>query len=426
MDDHSHSGDTAPMESDAHASSSLFERTVLGVLMLLANSARTVSEMMVSPKRFAHSVIERSPRIAPPYSFLILSLLVAGIGIRMAVLFYGRTVDHTLLSSLATTVRSITLEDIFVLTVPCIILVAMAGAGIARWTLPGVPFPQSSVVRAVCYVAGFQFMSIGAACACGLAVKILLGRSSVLPENLFDRAIGLGMLVLLLVSSLPVFHVIRQAGKTRLIRSRTVVGALSGLAAATTLLGVSLANSISFDLESTIAAVRSRQQRENLQDIKVAVRTLSSRSIAAEPEGAAIEITAALVNVSDETVIVPRPFELQHALDPLLSPIKVIRQSPDSDDDAGWIIPPGATRLVRLVLQHSKWSAVAEWRQQTIPICFDCFPLQGNDNIFEVNPIGPAHIVLGELQWPARRVSPADGAQDSDSIAETPPWSATR
>ena len=402
----------------ASSRSHLFERTIVGVLTLLAAGVRTFFRMLVSPSRFARGVVDNSPDLAPPYSFLITSLLLAGISIRMAVAFFERTVDYSLLSRLAHTVGSITLEDVFVLTVPCVFLVAMAGAGVARWTRPGIPFQDNSVVRSVCYAAGFQFLCIAATCLIVLVSKVILSTSSALPPRMFDEAVFVGVALLLFLSAMSVFRVIRMDGTTVWAHRRIAAASLSGLVAVTILLGVAITNSISFDLESTIQEVRQRHQRENLDDVRIAVRTLASRIVQDELGQPAIEMNIAMVNVSDEAVVVPRPFELQHAWQSGLQPIHVLSCSTDLAEDPGWVIEPGKTCLVHWMLDVPQWCRETKYQHTALPILFDCFPLHGTDDVFRTHPIGEAAIVSCELSWPmfeARR----DGNQQAvDRIAE--------
>ena len=53
-----------------------------------------------------------------------------------------------------------------------------------------------------------------------------------------------------------------------------------------------------------------------LGDVRVAIRTLDSQMVQDELGQTAIEMTVALVNVSDQTLLIPRPFALEHAFEP--------------------------------------------------------------------------------------------------------------
>lgn len=398
--------------------SNLFERTILSVLALLAAGCHCIVLMLVAPRIFARRVVEDSSQLPPPYSFLLASLMLGGISIQTAVAFFGQPVDHAILERLATAVSSITLEDLFVLTVPCIILVAMAGAGVARWTLPQTPFQRNAVVRAMCYAGGLQFTLIGAACMAGLLIKFARSSSSVMAESQFDQAVFLGLGYLIIAAALPVFHVIRLSGTTFWARHLLTALPLSLLACTTVLVGMSITNSISFDLKSAVEEVRMAHQRTMLDDFSIGIRSLSSRMIRDQQGRPQIDMTVAMVNVSDQAVIVPRPFELQHAMEPQLAPILVADGPATDPENAGWIIEPGQTKLARWQLEVPPWLADPDRRSVGLPVCLACFPLNGVDDLLNTHPVGDPMIVLGSLSWP---MTDAIGDQDrprAERIAE--------
>ena len=207
-------------------SSGLFERTIVSLLTLLAAVFHTSVLMLRRPRRFAELLEQQSNSLAPPFSFLLVSLLAMGISVRSAIEFYERRVDHTLLNQLAATVRSFTLEDIFVLTVPCIILVTLAGAGLARAVRPDGPFVRNPVVHAVCYAGGLQFVLITAACLVLLVMKLGYGSATVTSETEFDQVVLGGTAALILASMVPLYCVVRSNRETRWARSRLTAGFL--------------------------------------------------------------------------------------------------------------------------------------------------------------------------------------------------------
>ncbi len=387
-------------EKPGDPAASLFERTIVSIIVLLASAVRTAFLMMFRPYRFARFVEESSPTLAPPYSFLITSLLAAGICLRTAIAFYARHADYTLLRRLSESTGSLTLEGVFVLTIPCILLVVMAGSGVARWVTPKVPIQRNAVVRAVCYASGLQFTLVATGCLVILILKVAFGTATVVSDRLFNQAAFLGIVLLLFISSIPLFHVIRRVGATMWARSRVASMCLSMLCTTTILTGVSIVNSVSFDLESTITEVRSRHQQETLQDLKIAVRTFDSRMVQDELGQPAMEMTLGFVNVSDATLLVPRPFELEHAYDPRLTKLKVFASSTDLAKEPGWIIQPGETKLARWMLDVPPWCLEEAHQQTTLPVLFSCFPLHGTNDVFNTHPIGDSVTVLGELSWP--------------------------
>ena len=397
---------TTASDSEGHSSGSfieerhnVLERTIVSVLVLLSQSVRTVRWMVFAPKSFAARSLQLHCEFAPPYSFLIMSLLVAGIGVRLGVGFFQQTVDHSVLLRLAEAVRSVSFEDVFVLTVPSIILVTMAGVGVARWTAPGIHLPQNQVVRSVCFCAGLQFVAIGVCCLSTVIFKALSGKSMVLPGNLFDRVVAISLLALIVISTRPLYHTIRTAGTTRLAGNPPVAFLLSFIATTSVLLGVGIVNAISFDLGQTITEARQRHQHQILSDVYLAARTLTSRMTRLPSGAPAIEMNVALVNVSEDPVLVPTPFELENARDPRRTPIQLVTGS-TADQEAGVILQPGETRIVKWILSVPEWCAEADVQQATLPVTFYCFPYAGTNDMLNVHPIGESRLVYAELQWP--------------------------
>lgn len=388
-------------QPEASAVSGFFERTIVGVLTLLARSVRTMGLMVFRPTQFSLRLTGKSPDLAAPYSFLVLSLLFAGIGVRLGVSFIDQPVDVSVLLRASDTIGPITLEDVFVLTVPGIVLVALSGAGISRCLLPGVPFQKSAVVKAVCYSAGLQFAIIGFTCLTVLVSKVFSGKSSALPGNLFDQIVLGAVVVLLFVSTLPVYFVVRNAGISWWAGTRLTAAALSGMATTTVLVGVSIMNSISFDLNSTIAKARYRNKLKDRAGIEVAIRALDSRMVKDRSGRLAIQMNVSLANVTEHAVIVPRPFRLENAHDPEVEPLQILACSSDASNSAGWVIEAGETQLVQWTLSVPSWCADARYQQFGLPISFNCFPFYGVEALSEnEHPVGNKRLVYGELNWP--------------------------
>lgn len=399
------------------------ERSVVGLLRLITDSLWTAWAVLTRPHKLGGELVEGSARAAPPFSFLIVSLLAAGVAVRLAILYFDRAVDESLLRRLGETAGSLELEDILLLTVPCVVLVKMTAAGVARWARPHVRFEQNPVVASICYAAGFQCLAIAGLCGLSLIAKILTRRQSILPSQYEDEAVLTGAAFILGLSTVLVYSVMRAAGTTPLARSRIAAGVLSIFTAATTLVGMLIVNSISFDLESTIAEVRQQQERDNLGDVKVAVRTLASRI---EPSAAGedlVEVTVALMNISDETLAVPRPRELRHAWEPTWPAVEVIADSLDWTGQAGWIIPPGDTRLTTWTLRLPEWCSDARQRWGGLPITLTCTPLDRKVNLAETHPVGDPLPILTTLKLPPQ--PPTNGSTGDAPRMATEPWPET-
>jgi len=388
---------------DAESPVLWLERSVVGLLRLLTDSLWTGWAVFTRPHRLAVDWMNGTARPAPPFSFLIVSLLSVGIAIRLALLYFDRPVDESLLSRLGDTLGTLAIEDILLLTVPCVMLVKMTAAGLARWTRPKTRFEQNPIVACVSYAAGFQCLAIAALCAGSLTAKIITRQASVLPAKYENIAPVVGVSVILLLSATVVYTAIRTAGTTPIARSRIASAVLSLLTVCTTLIGLLIVNSISFDVESTIAELRRYRQKANLGDVRVAVRTIDSRIVDAADGNPVVEVTVAMMNVSEETVAVPRPRELLSSHEPNKPGIEVLNDSLDRSGQAGWIIAPGETRLTSWTLRLPEWCREGHRRSNGVSVVLSCTPLNRDVNLAETHPIGRPQTILTTLRLPTRR-----------------------
>ncbi len=377
------------------------EQSVVGLLRLLTDSLWTGWAVFTRPYRLAVDLMNGTARPAPPFSFLIVSLLSVGIAIRLALLYFGRPVDESLLGQFGKTVGTLAIEDILLLTVPCVMLVKMTAAGLARWTRPRTRFEQNPVVVCVAYAAGFQCLAIAGLCAANLTAKIITRQAYVLPSKHEGTAVVVGGTVILLLSATIVYAAIRTAGTTLVARSRIASGLLSLLTVCTTLIGLLIVNSISFDLESTLAEVRRLQQKANLGDVRVAIRTIDSRIVDTARPNPIVEVTVAMMNVSDEEVAVPRPHELQSSLEPTWPAIDVLDDSLNRTSQAGWIIAPGETKLTTWKLRLPRWCREGDQQWKGVPVTLSCTPLNRNVDFAHTHPIGNPQLILTTLRLPA-------------------------
>ena len=417
---HSAAGEGDKPADDSASSEVWLERSVVGLLRLLTDSLWTGWAIFTRPHRLPIAWMNGSVRPAPPFSFLIVSLLAVGFAIRLALLYYGRPVDQSLLSRLGETLGSLAIKDIFLLTVPCVVLVKMTGAGVARWTRPQKRFEQNPIVAWVTYAAGFQCLAIAGLCAGSLSFKILSHKETVLPSQYEDEAVVLAGSMILLLSATLVYAAIRGAGTTAIARSRLATWFLSVVTVCTTLIGVLIVNSISFNVESTIGEVLRDQQRANLGDHRVVIRTLDSRILEEVMGQPVVEVTVAMMNISDETVAVPRPRVLESADESTSPAIEVLHDSLDWTGQAGWILAPGETKLTTWTLRLPEWCAEAtqQWNGVSVVLC--CSPLNRDVDLAETNPIGDPQLILTTLRLPPLGGSPSTGERPEERIAAEP------
>lgn len=377
-----------------------FERSIVGLLRLLTDCLFTGWAVCSRPHQLVVDWMHGVARPAPPFSFLIVSLLSVGIAIRMALLYFDRAVDESLLSRLGEILGTLAIKDVLLLTVPCVMLVKMTAAALARWTRPKTRFEENPIVVCVSYAAGFQCLAIAGLCAGALAAKILTRQTSVLPSEYEGLAVLLSATMILLMSATVVYAAIRNAGTTRLAESRIASGVLSMLTVVTTLTGLLIVNSISFDLKSTLAEVRRYQQRENLGDIRVAMRTVDSRIVDADGSNPLVEVTMAMMNISDEAVAVPRPRKLLSGYDQRKPGIEVLDDSLDRAGEAGWILAPGETKLTTWKLRLPEWCREVVDHRNGLLVTLTCTPLNRDVNLAETHPIGDPQTILTTIRLP--------------------------
>jgi hypothetical protein len=385
---------------DSASSELWLERSVVGLLRLLTDSLWTGWAIFTRPHRLPIDWMNGAARPAPPFSFLIVSLLAVGIAIRLALLYFNRPVDESLLSRLGETLGSLAIKDVFLLTVPCVVLVKMTGAGVARWTRPQKRFEQNPIVAWITYAAGFQCLAIAGLCAGNLSAKILSHKETVLPAQYEDEAVVIAGSLILLLSATLVYAAIRATGSTAITRSRMASGVLSLLTVCTTLIGVLIVNSISFNVESTIGEVLRYQQQANLGENRVAIRTIDSRILEEVMGEPVVEVTVAMMNVSDETVAVPRPRELECYGQPTWPAIEVLHDSLDWTGQAGWILAPGETQLTTWTLRLPDWCEDASQRWNGVSVLLSCTPLNRDVDLAETHPIGDPQLILTTLRLP--------------------------
>jgi hypothetical protein len=300
-------------------------------------------------------------------------------------------------------------------------LVKMTAAGLARWTRPELRFEQNPIVVCVSYAAGFQCLAIAGLCAANLTAKIITRQASVLPARHEETAVLVGGSAILLLSATVVYAAIRAAGTTLIARSRIACGVLSLLTVSTTLVGLLIVNSVSFDVKSTIAEVQRYQQRANLGDVRVAMRTINSRLVDVAGGRPVVEVTVAMMNVSDEEVAVPRPRELRSGIEPGRPAIEVLDDTVDRTGQAGWVLAPGETQLTTWTLRLPDWCRDGSERSSGLPVILSCTPLNRDVNLAETHPIGSPQVILTTLRLPALEAGGSADGGDVQRVAAEPP-----
>lgn len=334
------------------------ERSVTGLLRLLGGSVTTFLDLLFRPWRSKVHAADNSPA-APPISFLIVGLLFAGLATRAFVLYLTRTVDIGVVSVVTEAVNDWGPQEILLVTLPVVTLIVMAGLGTARWTRWSGPAFQNPIVRGVCYASGFQVVGIGVFTTGIIGSKFFRGHDRVANQFLGDGPLLLLVGFLILSGAFQIERVLKVHGRTVLSRVTFLRGGLSVVTSTTVFVGVVTTGIFSFDLFSVVA----QSQKEYLQtefvelgESGVHVSAIESDYSETADGYLRIEQTFLLANYSQDRWAVPRPSQLKPIVregqKPSLSePLPVESCSIDWSTDAGWILAPEESRIV-------KWSVL--------------------------------------------------------------------
>ena len=340
------------------------ERSVAGLLRLLGGSCGVFFDLLTRPWWSPRIAREDSGR-TPPLSFLIVCLLFAGLSVRVFVLYFTRRVDRGAADALVNAVSAWGPKDVLLLTVPIIVLIVLSGVGAARWTFrdghrkhpPGGAM-SNPVVRVVCYAAGFQIAAVGVTAASLLLLSFAYGAEVAGPVLDANDALPWVLLTLVAWSAMQVERGVAAHGNKWLAKTLFSRSAVAVAASLTTLLAFLTTGYFTFDLrtasEEAYRAAMLRTIAEE-SDVAIAAEVVAERSEFGPSGGLRVTQTVLLTNYTPHQWAVPRPGVLQPARScdgrPCLPrPVRVEWCSVDAGGEAGWILQPRQSRLLRWTL----------------------------------------------------------------------------
>lgn len=334
------------------------ERSFAGLLRLLGGTVMTFLDLLIRPWRSPVHAADSAPA-APPISFLVVGLLFSGVAARAFVLYLTREVDMGVTSVVSDAIDQWGPKEVLLVTLPIVTLIVMAGLGTARWTLWGVPAFQNPIIRGVCYASGFQVLGLGLFATGIIASKFFRGHDRVANRFLEDGPLLLLVGFLVISGAFQIERALKRFGQGPLARIGFLRGSLALTTSGTVFVGVIATGILSFDLMSVVE----QGQQEYLQsefasigEAGVHASAITTKYSETPDKLLRIEQTFLLTNYSKDRWAVPRP----DSLDPIIrdggkpsiaEPLIVETCSIDFTNDAGWILGPGESRIV-------KWSVL--------------------------------------------------------------------
>lgn len=330
------------------------ERSAASLLALLGTSVSIFVRLILRPWT-APRVAADGNTAAPPLSFLIVCVLIAGLQSRVFLFYFGRTVDSGALSLLMEAGTSWGVQEILLLTVPVIAIVVMTGITAARWTLRTETYFGNPVLRAVCYAAGIQLIGLSICLASVMVVRAVPVLDRELAPVLLRDSVGFVMIgVLVFVPAFQIERVIAAWGQKFVARSLLARSALSFVTAATLLCGVVATGMVSFDYHSFLMrglVERAKADRLESADCGILAGVLSSTVTPTLDGRRRVDQVVVLNNVSESRWVVPRPRSLEltarsRSLAGAEVRLAVESCSVDWTGEYGWVLEPGETRVL--------------------------------------------------------------------------------
>lgn len=138
---------------------SMIDRPVGQAIAFLAWSLMFWGRACWRPWRVGREIAAGSPDLPPPFAWLVASLFVAGVCLRLlfAMLAVPATAEASLLDDLRQALGDVSLMDATLLTLPCVAIVALS-VRIVSMALGGSGrFDSDRLIAAGCYAIGWQF-----------------------------------------------------------------------------------------------------------------------------------------------------------------------------------------------------------------------------------------------------------------------------
>jgi hypothetical protein len=389
---------------------------------------RTFAALLAHPKRAPN--LAASPN-ARPVTYLIAALVGCGLAIETALLYRGRAIDENLFAAIGQAISSWGLQEIFLLTIPPIIVVWASAAFTSRLAAVTSDPPANDsqaidgrMLHGLCHVVGTQLILVTIAAGLFIAAKICLPDPADDHRWTNDATIAPVLIAIALVGWMQLNHLLNAWGTAGWSRRWYWRVPFSLVVSVVCLAGVLRIAAETFDFHrSKMAGQRlsieawsgkARVLADVLDSHVIAVPTMLGR-----PPGTTVELTIALTNVTNLPHAVPRPHQLRLADKSRTETIRVDARS-TSASDPGWVLQAGETKIVSWLVKIPP-----ELRGEELTVAkFTCLEIDHDRWHREIErPIGaPAdcYLTLRCKQWQPSDVSIAAGPSSSRTLDANP------
>lgn len=337
---------------------SMLDRPVAQTVAFVADSFGFWGAASLRPWRVGCKAVGTPRKAPPPFAWLVATLFVAGVSLRVFfALNAAPAADSTLLfDDLRTALAEVSLTGSVLVTLPCVLIVALATRCLS-WVLgPVEPWSEDRLVSAACHAVGWQFGVVALAFASLVALQVLgcepTGRLNHLLNQLLPWVVGGTLLWGALLLGPSIADKLSVEGWSATVGG--VFAALVFLAPLTTGALWTLGQSV--DLRQAARVADQRQQRAWFGDLGVYV--LSNRRVDGFDERSTL--TVALTNRTEQLILLPREEKLvplkqvstgPHQADRDAPALRVVGTSLDYLPDRALLVLPGATRVVEFTVE---------------------------------------------------------------------------
>lgn len=329
------------------------ELSISNILSLSDTLFETFVVLAIAPWKAREVAQKKTSR---PLTFLLVSLLVCGLMIQTVVLYSGRSVDPHVFQVFTGAISTWGAQQLFLVTIPPL-LITCGLAGVLARAFRRADFAaedSSAITAGFCHAVGLQLFLVSLSGGFLLMLKVLsdnqgndhrfLNDTSLLALGTLIAVSGVIQVERLLAGSATSSGFLKLAGRwtSSFVVSFVGVGAVLAVLSQT------------FEIERfrTQAAMLGMEEWSGKARILaeiVATRELESGNTTGD--SILLEQDFVLTNVSDLPHAVPRPTVLSQFQSKSNLSIIVEKCSIDGSADAGWVIPPGETRLASWTLR---------------------------------------------------------------------------
>ncbi|MCR9295453.1 MAG: hypothetical protein NXI32_22270 [bacterium] len=328
------------------------ERAVSEAIEYVGSFLQTFLVLLWRPNQAAQLATDHSAR---PRGFLVGSLLVSGLMIQTVLLYRGRSLDGNVLSLCSRAIESWGLRELFLLTIPPLVVVWLAAQLTAWLANMDRRRTTTTVFDGFCHSVGVQLLIVALAATAFIGLKAMQSDSA--EDHRWTRDIVLiPVLIAIVLSGTSQLQVLLAAwGQANWAQRWWLRLPFATLLSVGLILGVLRIAAETFDFKNSkqVGDRLSMEQWSGRARILVDVlesrpRVASTGGIAAE--GMHVDQRVALTNVTDLPHAIACPTELRLLGEHAPGLVSVLCRSNDGGPQSGWVLQPGETRIVAWTL----------------------------------------------------------------------------